>query len=159
LTRQEVDLETGLLAINETKFCKSRLVPLHASTTRELRAYSEHRDARHPVTRTEAFFVTEKGTSLKYWRTCTTFGSLRRTLGWDPRRTRRIYDLRHTFAVNRLLRWYQDESDIDQKIAALSTYLGHVKVSDTYWYLTAVPDLLAAASVRYEREFGRGVRL
>ena len=66
----------------------------------------------------------------------------------------RIHDLRHTFACQRLLRWYKDGVDLDQRIAALSTYLGHAKVSDTYWYLTGVPDLMAIAATRFER-FGR----
>ncbi|UCG89162.1 MAG: tyrosine-type recombinase/integrase [Gemmatimonadota bacterium] len=158
LTRQDVDLETGMLYITETKFSKSRLVPLHASTTRELRAYAEHRDRRHPVFCTDAFFVTDKGTPLKYKKTSVVFAKLRGGLDWERPHTPRIHDLRHTFAVNRLLRWYQEGADIDQKIAGLSTYLGHATVTATYWYLTAVPDLLTAASARFERKFGREVQ-
>lgn len=158
LTRRDVDLDAAVLSIAETKFYKSRLVPLHASTTRALRRYAEHRDRRHPLLATEAFFVTERGTPLKYWRTFMLFDKLRAELGWQARRPPRIHDLRHTFAVNRLLKWYRDGADVDQKIAALSTYLGHTKVTDTYWYLTAVPELLAVASGRYEREFGGKVQ-
>jgi integrase len=155
LRRVNVDLDAGVLSVIETKFHKSRLVPLHVSTTQALRAYAELRDRRHRLARTQAFFVTEKGTSLKYGRMFITFNALRRMLGWPRQRAPRIHDLRHTFAVRRLLSWYQDGSDVDQKIAALSTYLGHAKVTDTYWYLTAVPELLALASARWEREFDR----
>jgi integrase len=61
----------------------------------------------------------------------------------------RIHDLRHTFAVRRLLRWYEEGTDLDRKMLALSTYLGHAKVTDTYWYLSAVPELMAITSRRF----------
>lgn len=155
VTRADVDFTSGALRINETKFHKSRLVPLHPSTVRALRAYATRRDRRHPLSREQAFFLTEKGTPLKYGRMFATFSLLRRMLGWQTRPGPRIHDLRHTFAVRRLLGWYEAGVDVDQKIPALSTYLGHVKVRDTYWYLTAVPELLSVASARCEREFGR----
>jgi integrase len=158
LTRKDVDLNGSVLFIAETKFSKSRLVPLHASTRQELRKYGQHRERRHPVPKTDAFFVTELGTSLKYWRTIMLFSKLRDDLAWRGPRPPRIHDLRHTFAVMRILRWYQEGADVDCKIAALATYLGHVKVKDTYWYLTAVPELLAVASTRYERQFGAEVQ-
>jgi integrase len=75
-------------------------------------------------------------------------------LGWPAGpngRTPRIHDLRHTFACRRLLQWYQEGKDVEQAIAALSTYLGHRKVTDTYWYLTGVPELLAVAANHFER--------
>lgn len=156
LTREAVDLDAGVLTISETKFHKSRLVPLHPTTTAALRRYAARRDRYHPLVCLPAFFLTERGTSLKDWRVRMTFTALRESLGWVGRGgpARRIHDLRHSFAVTRLLRWYQEGADIDHKIAALSTYLGHVKVTDTYWYLTAVPELLAIASARYERYAG-----
>jgi integrase len=152
LRRDHIDLVGGVLSIVETKFRKSRLVPIHASTVRALRLYAEHRDRRHAEASTDAFFITERGTSLKYWRTIMTFTALRRAVGWTGERAPRIHDLRHTFAVRRLLHWYEQGIDVEQKIAALATYLGHSKVTDTYWYLTAVPALLAAASARAERD-------
>jgi integrase len=82
-----------------------------------------------------------------------TFNSLRHQLGWarkGQQKAPRIHDLRHSFAVRRLLYWYKEGANIDQKIAALATYLGHVKVTDTYWYITAVPELLAVAASRFE---------
>jgi integrase len=158
LTREDVDLDAGVLSIAETKFAKSRLVPLHASTTHHLRVYADQRDRRHPVLTTNAFFVTEKGTSLKYLKTFFAFAEVRGALSWRGVRSPRMHDLRHTFAVSRILRWSREGADVDQKIAALSTYLGHAKVSDTYWYLTAVPELLAVASARYERQFEEGAQ-
>lgn len=160
LTREEVDLEAGLLIVSETKFHKSRLIPLHPTTAAALRRYADRRDGYHPLVRLPAFFLTEWGTSLKYWRVLMTFSALRRDLGWDRLggSPRRIHNIRHSFAVRRLLRWYEEGVDIDNKIAVLSTYLGHAKVTDTYWYLTAVPELLAVAAARYEAYAGRRLR-
>lgn len=160
LTRDEVDLDTGLLTISETKFHKSRLIPLHPTTAAALRRYADRRDNYHPLVRLPAFFLTERGTSLKYWRVLMTFIDLRRALRWDKLGgpPRRIHNLRHSFAVRRLLRWYEEGADIDNKIAALSTYLGHARIMDTYWYLTAVPELLAVAAARYEAYSGRRLR-
>ncbi len=151
LTRADVDLDTGLLTISETKFHKSRFVPLHPSATAALRRYSARRDRYHPGTASDAFFLTERGTRLKDWRARMTFSLLRKQLGWTARRPPRIHDLRHYFAVTRLLRWYREGAEVDREIAALATYLGHVKVTDTYWYLSAVPELLAVTSTRFER--------
>jgi len=83
-----------------------------------------------------------------------TFSRLRNRLGWTAEgctRRPRIHDLRHTFTVRRLLRWYEDGADLDRNILALATYLGHAKVTDTYWYLSAVPELMAIPSRRFER--------
>lgn len=156
LTREDVDLAAGLLTISQSKFHKSRLIPLHSTTTANLREYADRRDNYHPCLRLSAFFLTESGTALRYWQVRMMFASLRRCLGWiglggTPRR---IHDLRHTFAVRRLLCWYEEGVDVDHEIAALSTYMGHVKVTDTYWYLTTVPELLAVAGARYERYAG-----
>ena len=156
LTRKEMDLDAGLLTVTESKFHKSRLVPLHPSTTEALTRYAARRDRYHPVVESQAFFLTARGTPLSASTVRTTFAALRRSLGWHGRdgRLPRIHDLRHTFAVRRLLRWYEEDTDVDRKIAALSTYLGHVKVSDTYWYLTAVPELMAVTTARFERYRG-----
>lgn len=154
LSREHVDLQQGLLTIAEGKFHKSRLVPLHTTTTRALVEYADRRDRRHKFPLVDAFFVSERGTSLKYIKVITTFGRLRRQLGWKADHTGRlprIHDLRHSFAVRRLLLWYEQDVDVNRQIAMLSTYLGHVKVSDTYWYLTAVPELLAVSAAKFER--------
>lgn len=104
-------------------------------------------------------FVGEKGEALPY----STVRTVCRTLidGVVPpaarlRRRARLHDLRHTFACRCLLRWYRDGVDVEQRVAALSTYLGHAKVSDTYWYITGVPELMAIAAARFERFGGDG---
>jgi len=152
LRRSDVDLGAEMLTVTRTKFHKSRLVPLHPSAVGALAAYASHRDNYLPIPAAPGFFLTERGTGLKYHKTYMTFRQLRRTLGWTSAAARlpRIHDLRHTFAVRTLQRWYEEGQRIGNRIAALSTYLGHVKVTDTYWYLSAAPDLLAAAGARFE---------
>ena len=154
LTTNDVDLVNSILVIRETKFRKSRLVPLHASTTQALSRYADRRDACHAAPRSEHFFRTEQSPRLRRAAVEKTFSRIKQRLGWTRRgRTRqpRIHDLRHTLVTRRLLRWYQDGADVDRKILALATYLGHAKVTDTYWYCTAVPELLASTSQRFER--------
>jgi integrase len=154
LTRSDVDWPGGLLTIRQTKFRKSRLVPLHPSAVRALHAYAQQRDHVHPLPRTDAFFVTGRGTRLCRPTVEGTFLGLRHELSWSAQggaRAPRIHDLRHTFATRRLLQWYAEGIPIDQALAALATYLGHASVSHTYWYLTGVPELLELATARFER--------
>ena len=154
LMRPDVDLDKGVITVVAGKFHRARLVPVQTTVIQALRDYSDRRDRHSRTLRTGAFFMSEKGTSLKYQKVLMTFTSLRRQLGWPTGRSvrsPRIHDLRHTMIVRCLLRWYEDGSDIDRKINALSTYVGHVKVSDTYWYLTAIPELLAVGAVRFEQ--------
>jgi len=151
LSRQDADLRTGVLTIRETKFRKSRLVPVHPSTLQALRRYIKLRDSYHPGTRSKTFFLSEKGTPLNYRGVLYIFIKLSRKLGWRDRDKKpRIHDFRHTFAVRRLLKWYEEGANLDQKMLALSTYLGHAQVTDTYWYLSAVPELLAIVSEKFE---------
>jgi integrase len=153
LTRSDVDLEAGVITIRAAKFQTSRLVPTHELATPALRAYAEQRDRRVIRPRSDAFFLSESGTSLRYITVHHTFDRLRHQLGWKSgrqQRAPRIHDLRHTFAVSCLIRWYEQGAEINHKIASLSTYLGHTDVSSTYWYLSAVPELLALAAVRFE---------
>lgn len=154
LSRGDVDWGHGTLMIRESKFHKSRLVPLHSSVVPVLRAYARLRDRHHPIPRTEAFFVSDRGTVLPYSTVRQTFRKLCKHLplatcsgGRGPR----IHDIRHTFACRRLLRWYAEGVDLEHAVAALSTYLGHAKVSDTYWYLTGIPELLDLAAGRFQR--------
>jgi integrase len=160
LTVPHVDLVGGLLTIVETKFHKSRLVPLHSTTKQALAAYTEQRSRRFPRPSTDAFFLSQAGTTLKYRRVRKTFAALRRDLGWTSacRPRPRIHDLRHTFVCRRVLRWHQEQADVNLMLPALSTYLGHAKVTDTYWYLSAVPELMAAASARFECRGGKSKR-
>jgi integrase len=156
LTRDEVDLGKGVLTVVNTKFRKSRLVPVHPTTRAALARYAEHRDRRHPLAGSKAFFLDERGRSLNDSTVRKTFERLRDRLGWKrgDGRSPRIHDMRHYFAVRRLRAWYDEGLDAERKVAVLSTYMGHAKVSDTYWYLSAVPELLEVAACRFER-FGR----
>ncbi len=154
LGRRDVDLSNGLLTVRAGKFRKSRLVPLHATGVQALARYAARRDAFRAAPPSEFFFRTDHTPALERAAVEKTFSRLRARLGWTAQgRTRRprIHDLRHTFAVRRLVRWYEDGLDVDRKILALATYLGHVKVTDTFWYLSAVPELMAITSHRFER--------
>ena len=157
LTQDHVDLNRGILTVHKSKFNKSRLVPLHPSTIRVLRSYARFRNRYLETPARNTFFLSERGTPLVYSTVKNAFSTLRRRLGWTSHhgaRLPRIYDLRHTFVCRRLQQWYEDGVDVAHAIFALSTYLGHVKATDTYWYVTAIPELLAAAAVRFER-FGQ----
>jgi integrase len=133
LRREDADLITGVLTIRETKFHKSRLVPLHSSTTKVLKAYVDARDRIQPRLDGTAFFVSEAGRALAYTTVRTVFRHLvDKIVRGRPSGTRRprLHDLRHSFACRCLLRWLRDGVDVHERIAALSTYLGHAKVSD-----------------------------
>jgi integrase len=154
LERADVDLDAGVLTVREGKFRKARLVPLHPSATGALARYAADRDACCEVAGPGRFFCTQRAPALTPAAVEKTFSRIRERLGWTAQgraRRPRIHDLRHTFAVRRLVRWYEQDADLERKILALSTYLGHARVSDTYWYLTGVPELLAIAAQRFER--------
>jgi integrase/recombinase XerD len=130
-----------------------RWVPLHPSATIALVRYARHREAVVRVPATGYFFRTERVSRLTIAAVEKAFVRMRRRLGWSVKgraRLPRLHDARHTFAVRRLQRWYEEGADVGQKMPALSTYLGHAKVTDTYWYLTGVPELMAIASRRFE---------
>lgn len=153
LDRRDVDLSKGLLTIRVSKFRKSRLVPLHPTSVQGLTGYVTRRDAFRDAPRSEFFFRTDQAPALQRAAVEKTFSRVRNRLGWTSHsraRRPRIHDLRHSFAVRRLLRWYEEGVDVDRKILALATYLGHAKVTDTYWYLSAVPELMAITSQRFE---------
>lgn len=157
LTRTDVDLHQGLLHVRHGKFGKSRDVPLHSTTTRALQRYAKRRDRNPSTNRIDAFFVGDYGRRAKSNAIEYAFRRLRRDLGWSARgdhRVPRIHDLRHTFVCRTLQRWYETDVDIDSHILALSTYIGHAKVTDTYWYVTATPELMAIAGTRFERFAG-----
>jgi integrase/recombinase XerD len=154
LDRDDVDLGGRVLTIRGTKFDKSRLVPIHSTTADVLRDYADCRDRLCRTPRSPSFFLSERGNRLNHSTVRKTFVSLSRQIGLrrpgDPHGPR-LHDLRHRMAVNTLLRWYQDGVDVERHLPELSTYLGHVRVSDTYRYLTATPELLHQAMVRVEQ--------
>ena len=156
LDRDDVDLTGGVLSVRNSKFGKSRYLPIHASTTRALRRYARHRDRLCPHPLVPAFFLAERGTRITEWALRWTFAKLSRQVGLRAPSTShgigpRLHDMRHRFAVNTLLGWYRDEVDVERHIPQLATWLGHAHVSDTYWYLTATPELLHLAARRLDR--------
>ncbi|ACC76418.1 tyrosine-type recombinase/integrase [Paraburkholderia caribensis] len=154
LERSDVMLEQGMLRVRNSKFKKSRLIPLHATTVAALQRYEHARDQFLPLATDDNFFLSGWGCALKIWNAEDAFSTLRRRLGWVARGDHsapRIHDLRHTFISNCLLRWYRRQIKVDNAIAALSTYVGHVRVTDTYWYINTIPQLMAVASQRFER--------
>lgn len=148
----DVDLAAGVLTVRHGKFGKHRLLPLHPSAIAPLHHYLLQRD--HIAPPSSAFFRTDLHGRLSYSEVRMTFAKLRSHLRWTAEgRTRRprLHDARHTFAVGCLVRWYREGVHPDGRIAHLATYLGHVDARDTYWYLSAVPELSALASERFAR--------
>ncbi|MBI2202725.1 MAG: tyrosine-type recombinase/integrase [Candidatus Rokubacteria bacterium] len=153
LNRDDIDEVDGVLTIRRTKFGKSRLVPVHPSTRRALHRYSRLRDRVYPKPTTTSVFVSERGARLTSWTVRYTFNKLSRQSGLRglaDRRGPRLHDFRHRLAVNTLLRWYRAGVDAERHLLELSTYLGHGHIVDTYWYLSAVPELLRLAAARLE---------
>lgn len=153
LRREDTDLRNGVLTIRDTKFGKSRLVPVHATTLEVLVRYAERRDE-HPDRRSSPyFFVTERGRRLLVQYVHPVFWRLSRQIGLRGLADHsgpRLHDLRHRFAVQTLVAWYRAGEDVNRLLPALSTYLGHSCVRDTYWYLSACPELMEHAAKRLE---------
>lgn len=153
LDRNDVDLTEGLLIVRRTKFGKSRYVPIHCSTQRKLDEYRQYRDCIYPRPRTDSFFLSKQGRRLSPTTVRQTFAKLSRRIGLrGPSDTHgpRLHDLRHRFAVQTLLGWYRAGINVEPQLPRLATYLGHTHVNHTYWYITAVPELLKWATVRLE---------
>jgi integrase len=153
--RDDVDLARGIVTVRRTKFGKSRILPLHASTGEALRRYRDVRDRICP--RAQSFFVSERGKRLTSERVWWTFVQLSRQIGLRGQADRhgpRLHDLRHRFAIQTLLGWYRAGLDVEQHLPILSAYFGHAHVNDTYWYISAVPELLQLATLRLEEKGG-----
>ncbi len=156
LERDDVDLEAGVLTVRSTKFGKSRLIPLHPTTRKALRDYAERRDAQFASRCSPHFFVAERGGPLLHQYVHRVFWRLSREIGLrrpGDRTGPRVHDLRHRFAVQTLLVWYREGTDVEKKLPALSTYLGHTCVRDTYWYLSACPELMQEAARRLDQRW------
>lgn len=155
LQRDDVDLSRGVITVRAAKFDRSRLVPLHVSAIEALRRYAAVRDRICPRPRSMAFFLSSVGTKLSRSNVGEVFKRITiangvRTATLHPR----IHDLRHSFAVRTLLSWQRSGVSVDAHIGALSTYLGHVSPTGTYWYLSASPELMELAVERLEARFG-----
>jgi integrase len=153
----EVDLKLGMLIVRRTKFAKSRQVPLHLSAVQALLRYRRMRNRYVELTDETPFFVGTRGKrlghSLSLRQVHRVFIGLRDQLGWVNRGAHdgpRIHDLRHAFVVRRVMLWHAQGVDVDQRMLALSTYVGHAMVTNTYWYLTGVPQLMAVAAAKFE---------
>jgi len=156
LTPADVDLRAGILTIRQAKFGKSRLVPVHPSTQRALRAYARQRTAWLAGRPASTFFVSNRGSRLTDTVVDWTFAALSRQSGLrGPTDTHgpRLHDFRHRFAVETLVRWYRAGHDAERRLPILATYLGHAHVTHTYWYLSACPELLGLARARLERRW------
>jgi integrase len=151
----DVDLDDAVLTIRRAKFGKSRLVPLHRSAVDAVSAYAATRDQCVPRRITRAFFVSDQGVPITPDAARYTFARLSGQIGLRPPVRRhhyghgpRLHDLRHRFAVRTLVDWYRAGDDVERRLPYLATYLGHVHVNETYWYLEAVPELLDLATQR-----------
>ena len=156
LRTADIDWSEGVFTIRGTKFGKSRLVPLHPSTCKALAAYAKRRD-RLVAARAEAyFFVNQNGNRLDKGEVHRTFYALSRKVGLrTPSASHgpRLHDIRHRFATETLIQWYRSGQDPERRLPLLSTYLGHVHVADTYWYLTACPELMGLVVKRLEKRW------
>lgn len=160
LDRSDFDPDAGVVTVRRGKFGKSREVPLHPSAVAALADYLALRDELIPLAKDPALFISRAGTRLGYCNVNRTFHMLVRRAGLVARSGScrpRLHDVRHTFAVRTVLGWYRREEDVAALMPRLSTYLGHVNPSTTYWYLEATPELLAEAARRLER-LPRGAR-
>lgn len=155
LDTTDVDLDHGLLSIRQTKFGKSRVVPVEASTRTALLQYVERRDVLCVRPHSPAFLLSEQGRRVNGSTARRMFAVLSCAIGLRPTVARRrwgrgprLQDFRHTFATRRILEWYQAELDVERELPKLATYLGHVDIGLTYWYIEAIPELLAHAATR-----------
>jgi integrase len=156
LDRDDFDSVNGLLIVRNSKFRKSRELPLHLSTVDALGRYLRRRDWPRTTAKPLALLVSTVGRRLLYCNVHYTFRQLIRRAGLGPRSAAcrpRLHDLRHSFAINTVVDGYRDNNE-KARIPLLSTYLGHVDPASTYWYLSAAPELLALAGRRLERHLG-----
>jgi len=156
LTFNDVDLQEAILTIRSTKFGKSRLVPLHSSTVAVLADYMQRRQEFCAAHSTDRLFVNERGAPLTHDQSIDTFQRLLKKIGVTNQREHRrphLHDLRHRFALRTLVQWYRDGQDVERQLPALSAYLGHTEARNTYWYLSACPELMGLARERLERHW------
>jgi integrase len=153
----DVEGDTGLLRVRDTKFGKARELPLHPTTTAALGRYRRRMDRPPPSGEGRPFFVSMKGRRIDYSSALWTFRKLLDLTGIGPRSEDckpRLHDLRHTFAVRTLTDAHREGVEVEGRLAVLSTYLGHGEPAHTYWYLSATPELMQSAARRLARHLG-----
>jgi integrase/recombinase XerD len=145
LERSSIDMDLGIITINGTKFNRSRKIPIHSTTIQALKEYDKERDKAFKNHISSYFFVNNVGKKLVsstvqkiYREVCVEAGLRSKFESSGPR----IIDFRHTLAVSTLIRCYRECLNVDNVMPILSTYLGHINPENTYWYLTATPELL-----------------
>jgi integrase/recombinase XerD len=154
---EDIDLVNGVLTVLGAKLGKSRLVPIHRTTANELRAYIERRNAFNVPELSPYLFINRTGTRLCRRRAYYVFADLLASAGirkLSSGRRPRLHDFRHRFAVQTLIDWYRTGQDVEQRLPTLSTFLGHVSVGDTYWYLTEYPGLMNRAVQMLNERWG-----
>ena len=157
LDQDDVDFTAGSLVVWSSKFNKSRELALHESTLEALGVYAALRRAKSPESEAVSFFISQRGTRLTSSTVEPTFQHLAKGAGLHPRSARcrpRMHDLRHTFASTQLLEWYRKGLDVEVMLPLLSTYMGHSGPAATYWYLSALPELLALVVERRDHVLG-----
>lgn len=155
LTMQDVSLSSGDIHIRQAKFGRERIVPLHPTAVDAMERFMAKQRNAFRCGRTDPLFKSElTGEVLRYSQVWHAWNETTTRLGLRPRGGHpfvRIHDLRHTFICRRLLQWQAEDADIDGTMMLLSTYVGHLNLRDTYWYLEAIPELMALASHRFDR--------
>jgi integrase len=157
LDRSDLDTAEAIVTIRDSKFGKSRQVPLHPSTLDALADYTRVRERHCPDPTSASLLISTAGTRLISQNVEYVFARLVRSAGLAARSEGchpRLHDFRHSLAVNTLLGWYRDGLNVPARLPLLSTLLGHTKPANTYWYLSAVPELLALAAARRDRGLG-----
>lgn len=158
LNLQDVDLDQGILKINLSKSNKSRWVPLHSTTRTILQQYRHLRDEIFPSSVCPSFLLSEQDTRLTKWAVRRWFIILSCQIGLrqpGDHSGPRIHDLRHRFVIQTLCKWYRTGKDVEAHLPELTTYIGHGHVRDTYWYISATPELLLLATKRLENMQGK----
>lgn len=151
----DVDLDDAVITIRHAKFDRPRIVPLHPTTVSALHHYTTQRDRLCPQRHADTFLVSSRGNPLSRSDADKTLRQITTTMGIRTATVRpRAHDLRHSLAVHTLIRWMREGASVDEHIAVLSTYLGHVSPAGTYWYLTAVPELMELAARRLQLPAG-----
>lgn len=152
LRKNDINLDTGVITVNQSKSWRRRLVPIDISVIEILKSYRIIRDLFEPLRNSDSFFLMDDGKELNIASADRAFKVIREQVGLNHKingRYPRLYDFRHTFVCRRIQSWYESGLDADLLIPQLSRYLGHKKIQDTYWYITATPELMSAAAQHF----------